>query len=350
MRTLPSLRPMTPGRPRPSTFSVVAADLERKEWGVAVQSKFIGVGAVVPWAQATIGAIATQALANMGYGPDGLALLKRGLSAEEVVHKLTLPDKQREDRQVGVVDARGRAASYTGKKCMEWAGHVVGEGFTCQGNILLSPDVVHAMAKAMESTPGDLADRLLAALGAGQKMGGDRRGQQSAALLVVKPGGSYGGTTDRYIDVRVDDHATPIEELRRVFDLYDLTLLERDDPSTLVPLEGQVAREVQEDLQTLGYYFGSVHGKWDGATAESFSKFLGFSNFENRERKDGTAWPRVLAHLHTQAREARERASKTQRPVYGALSAGPGRSSTAPGAAAAPASGAHGRSSKKRPG
>lgn len=336
---------MTSRMPRLSTFSVVAADLERNEWGVAVQSKFVAVGSVVPWAAAKVGAIATQALANAKYGPDGLALLKRGLSAEEVVHKLTLSDQGRDERQLGVVDAKGRAAAYTGKKCMEWAGHVVGEGFSCQGNILLAPEVVQAMAHAMESTPGDLADRMFAALGAGQKMGGDRRGQQSAAMLVVKPGGSYGGTIDRYIDVRVDDSPTPIEELKRVFALYDMTLLEREDPATLVKLEGEIALEVQSDLKALGFYFGQAHGRWDAATQEAFRKFLGVSNFENKERKDGTAWPSVLGFLHARAREAESQASKAQRPVYNALSSGPGRS-----AAAAPTVGSHPpRTSKRKP-
>jgi uncharacterized Ntn-hydrolase superfamily protein len=319
---------------RPSTFSVVAADLERREWGVAVQSKFIAVGSVVPWAEAKVGALATQANANMRYGPDGLTLLRRGLSAEEVVHKLTTPDKEREHRQVGVVDAQGHAASYTGPQCMEWAGHVVGEGFACQGNILLGQEVVHAMAKAMETTPGDLADRLLAALDAGQKMGGDRRGQQSAALLVVKPNASYGKSTDRYIDVRVDDHPTPIEELKRIFHLYDMTLLEREDPSTLIPLTPEVVRGMQNDLKALGYYFGSLSGSWDATTASAFSKYAGVSNFENKERKDRKVWPSVLGHLHGQALEAEREASHAQRPVFNALSSGPGKS--LPGAPSPP--------------
>lgn len=319
--------------PRLSTFSIVAADPDRGEWGVAVQSKFIAVGAVVPWAQAPVGALATQAEANIKWGPDGLALLKGGLSAEDVVRKLTAADPHREHRQLGVVDSKGRAAAYTGSACMEWAGHVVGDSFACQGNILLGPDVVSAMAKTMASTPGDLADRLLAALAAGQKMGGDRRGQQSAALLVVKPGGSYGGTLDRYIDVRVDDHPAPIEELRRIFALYDMTLLSREDPSTLVALRGEVAQQVQADLRSLGYYFGPLHGKWDPPSQASFSKYLGFANFENKERKDGTAWPSVLAHLHREARAAEAQARKAERPVYGALSSGPGRDASALGAA-----------------
>ena len=200
-----------PTRTRFGTFSVVAADRERREFGVAVQSKFISVGAVVPWAEATSGAVATQALANASYGPRGLELLRSGGKAEEVIRRLTGADPEREHRQLGIVDREGRAAAFTGSKCMDFAGHVVGEGFTCQGNILLSSEVVEAMARAMENTPGDLPERLLASLDAGQRMGGDRRGMQSAALLVVKPSGSYGGTLDRWIDVRVDDHPSPIE-------------------------------------------------------------------------------------------------------------------------------------------
>jgi uncharacterized Ntn-hydrolase superfamily protein len=196
------------------------------------------------------------------------------------------------------------------------------------------------MAKAMETTPGDLADRLLAALAAGQKMGGDRRGQQSAALLVVRPDSGYGKATDRYIDVRVDDHPAPIEELKRIFHLYDMTLLEREDPSTLVPLTADVVREVQTDLRSLGYYFGSLNGAWDSATSSAFSKYVGVSNFENKERKDGKVWPSLLAYLHAQAQGAEQEAAHTQRPVFGALSAGPGRSNpAAPPASPAPTEG-----------
>ncbi len=320
---------------RPSTFSIVAADLDRREWGVAVQSKFISVGSVVPWVEAETGAIATQALANMSYGPEGLALLRKGLSAAEVIERLARADPKRDHRQLGIVDGKGRAASYTGPKCMEWAGHVVGEGFACQGNILLSQDVVEAMARAMETTPGDLADRLLAALTAGQKMGGDRRGQQSAALYVAKPQGSYGKDLDRYIDLRVDDHPTPIEELKRVFRLYDMTMLEREDPGTLVPLRPEVVMELQKDLRALGYYFGPLDGKWVGPAEQAFSKYLGVENFENKERKDRKVWPSVLGHLHRQAQRALTEQGQAQAPVFGALSAGPGKKS--PNATAAPA-------------
>jgi uncharacterized Ntn-hydrolase superfamily protein len=314
-----------PAPVRFGTFSVVARDADRGEFGVAVQSRFISVGSVVPWASIDAGAIATQALANASYGPRGLELLRQGVSAREVVERLTRADAEREHRQLGVVDLRGEAASYTGKECLDWAGHVVGHQFACQGNILVSSDVVEAMARAMETTPGDLPERLLAALSAGQKMGGDRRGMQSASLLVVKDQGGYGGTIDRWIDVRVDDHPSPIEELKRVFALYDMTLLTREDPSTLLPLDRERVQQVQGALKALGFYFGPVHGNYDPPTQQAFSKFLGVNNFESKERKDRKVWPSVMNFLAEAAREAEERAATAQKPVYGALDAGPGR-------------------------
>ena len=239
--------------PRFGTFSIVAYDRDTATWGVAVQSKFISVGAVVPVAEAGVGAIATQALANVAYGPEGLTLLRQGLAAPEVVRRLTEADPGREERQLGVVDANGGSASFTGSKCMEWAGHVVGNGFACQGNILFGPEVVQAMARTYESTGGDILDRLLAALAAGQREGGDRRGMQSAALYAVRKGGGYGGGNDRWVDIRVDEHPSPIEELKRVFQVYDMTMLNREDPTTLLVIEGDVARGLQHDLGVLGY-------------------------------------------------------------------------------------------------
>ncbi|MDR5682400.1 MAG: DUF1028 domain-containing protein, partial [Armatimonadota bacterium] len=195
---------------RMHTFSIVAADPQAAEWGVAVASKFLAVGAVVPWATAGAGAVATQAWANLSHGPEGLRLLGEGLSADEVVRRLTDADQGRDHRQLGVVDARGRAASYTGGACLAWAGGRTGDRYACQGNLLAGPEVVSAMAKAFEAGAGrPLPERLLAALEAGQHAGGDRRGQQSAALYVVKEGGSYGGYLDRYVDLRVDDDPQP---------------------------------------------------------------------------------------------------------------------------------------------
>ncbi len=207
-----------------STFSIVAFDPAVKEWGVAVQSRFFAVGTVVPWAKAGVGALATQAYANLTYGPEGLAMLEDGGSAEEVVRKLTGGDPGRDRRQLGVVDAEGRAASHTGSACNEWAGHIVGTHFCVQGNILAGEGVVRAMVQAFERAretgEGELADWLMAALHAGQAAGGDTRGQQSAALLVVREAGGYGGANDRFIDLRVDDHRAPIDELSRLLELH----------------------------------------------------------------------------------------------------------------------------------
>jgi uncharacterized Ntn-hydrolase superfamily protein len=198
------------------TFSIVAFDPKTGDLGVAVASRVLAVGAVVPYAQAGVGAIATQAFANTTYGPKGLALLRKGLTPEQVLKRLLAEDKDREQRQVGIVDAKGRAAAFTGKKCLPWAGHLVGKGYTVQGNILAGEQVVKAMAQAFENTKGELAERLMAALEAGESAGGDARGKQSAALLVVRKGGGYGGFDDRYIDLRVDDHPEPVKELRRL--------------------------------------------------------------------------------------------------------------------------------------
>ena len=330
--------------PRFGTFSIVAHDRETGTWGVAVQSKFIAVGSVVPFAEAGVGAIATQALANMAYGPDGLALLRKGTSAADVVRKLTEADAGRDERQLGVVDAKGTAASFTGKKCMEWAGHEVGHGFACQGNILFGPAVVHAMARTYETTSGDILDRLLAALSAGQREGGDRRGMQSAALLVVKKGGSYGGATDRWVDLRVEDHPSPIEELQRVFRLFDLTMLEREDPSTLVRIEGEVAAGLQHDLGVLGHYSGRLTGTWDEASRAAFRRFLGEHNFENKARTDDTVWPSIVTYLKERAAAETARRTRTAPIVPGALDRGPG--AAPPGGAGSPPPAKRSRPSK----
>ncbi len=310
--------------PTLSTFSIVAYDAERKSWGVAVQSKFISVGAVVPWGEANVGALATQAHANVRYGPEGLALLRKGVSGPEVVRKLIEADGGRDHRQLGVVDARGRAAAHTGSKCLEWAGHEVGEGFTCQGNILFASAVVHGMARAFEATPGDLPERLFAALSAGQREGGDRRGMQSAAMLIVREHGGYDDGNDRWVDIRVDDHPSPIEEMRRVFELYDLTMLTREDPATLVTVTPEVAGVVQHHLSVLGYYHGRLNSKWDEPTQSAYDKFLNESNFESKARADQKIWPSVLNFLQGRAAAEVERRTRTAPAVSGALSKGPG--------------------------
>ncbi len=239
------------------TFSICAFDAETGELGVAVQSKFLSVGAVVPWARAGVGAVATQALANTSYGPRGLDLLASGLALDEVVARLTGDDEDRDHRQLGIVDAHGRAATFTGTKCFEWAGGVTGRGYCAQGNILTGPAVVEGLARGFEEATGTLADRLVAALHGGQRGGGDRRGMQSAALLIVKSGGGYGGLNDRFIDLRVDDHERPIDELERLLGLYKLYF--KVGPATLVAIDERlraeldaiVARSGQASLQDL---------------------------------------------------------------------------------------------------
>lgn len=203
-----------------ATFSIVGYDAETGDLGIAVQSKFFAVGSVVPWAEAGVGAIATQSWANTTYGPNGLKLLKSGLSAKQALERLIAEDPGRATRQVGIVDAKGTVANYTGDECNEWAGAHSGKHYTAQGNILAGEAVVKAMGKAFEETEGELADKLMAALFAGQEHGGDTRGQQSAALLVVREQGGYGGFNDRYIDLRVDDAEKPIEALQRLLEIH----------------------------------------------------------------------------------------------------------------------------------
>lgn len=207
-----------------ATFSIVAFDPATGDLGVAVESKFFGVGSVVPWAKANVGAIATQSSANITYGPEGLALLESGKSAREALSQMTAADSGRDHRQAGIVDAKGNAASFTGTKCNVWAGHIEGTNFCVQGNILTGEDVVRAMAseyeKARAVKGSELADWLTAALEAGQQAGGDKRGRQSAALLVVRDKGGYAGKNDRYIDLRVEDHAEPIQELSRLLEMH----------------------------------------------------------------------------------------------------------------------------------
>lgn len=280
----------------PSTFSIVAYDPQAEEWGVGVQSKFLAVGALVPWAKAKVGAIATQAWANLTYGPRGLELLERGLNAQEVVAELTKDDPDREKRQLGIVDAQGHAASFTGKECMYWAGGIVGNGFCCQGNILVSEDTVQAMARAYEETKGELADRLIAALLAGQEAGGDSRGQQGAGLLVVKDKGSYGGFIDRMIDLRVDDNSTPILELKRLLELHRL-YFGQTDPSKLVKLDASVVKDLQERMTGTGHYQGPLHGEYDEATRQALRNLVGRENLEDRWREDEMIDGVVLNYL-----------------------------------------------------
>ena len=264
-----------------STFSIVAYDPEAQEWGVAVQSKFLAVGAVVPWAQAGIGAVATQSYANTSFGPEGLALMAQGLSARETLHRLVAGDEGRARRQVGLVDAGGQAATFTGDECHAWAGGFTGVHYTVQGNILVSGATVEAMAQSFEDSGGELADRLVSALAAGQAAGGDRRGQQSASVLVVRPEGGYGGYTDRYLDLRVDDDPAPINRLKALVDLHHL-FFKPPQPGEMLAIEGELAREAQRILQWAGYYDGPISGEYDAATQTAMRALIGNENFEER--------------------------------------------------------------------
>ena len=267
------------------TFSIVARDAQTGELGIAVQSKFLAVGAVVPWARVGVGAIATQSWANTSYGPHGLELLASGLSAEETIAQLLSVDEGRASRQVGIVAAKGSPATYTGDQCFPWAGGRVGENYACQGNILVGEDTVLAMARIFEQTSGRLCDRLLAALAAGQDAGGDSRGQQSAALLVVRERGGYGGFNDRFIDLRVDDHPQPIEELQRILQLHKLYLFP-PDPTDILPIDQTIARELQTLLTTTGDYQGTITGSYDNITRDAFRQFSGRENLEERWFED----------------------------------------------------------------
>ena len=268
--------------PRPSTFSIVARDPERDAIGVAVQSKFISVGSVVPFASADAGAIATQSFANVTYGPDGLDLLREGRSATEAIETLTDADDEAPQRQVGVVGRDGSVAAFTGTDCFEFAGDIQGANYTVQGNILENRATIEAMADTYESTDSGLPEKLIAALHAGNEAGGDARGEQSAALYVVKPEGGYDGGNDRWIDVRVDDHTHPIDELERVFRLYDVTLLEREPPDELRELDGETAEGVTAALAECGFYEGTATAFGEDERA-ALSDFRGANNFENHD-------------------------------------------------------------------
>jgi uncharacterized Ntn-hydrolase superfamily protein len=275
--------------PLVATYSLVACDLERGEWGVGVQSKFLAVGAVVPWAEAGVGAVATQALANVTYGPEGLALLRDGLSAKEVVARLTGADEGQDDRQLGVVDREGRAATFTGSACLEWAGGTTGAGYAAQGNILISEDTVAGLVTGFEGSAGrPLAERLLEGLAAAQLAGGDRRGQQSAALLVVRREGGYGGMTDVAVDLRVDDHAEPIGELRRLYDQHEL-LFGQTPEEEWVAVDGELAEEMRLRLAALGYV--------DESLEKAFNAWVGTENLEERVKGVDRIDPVVLVAL-----------------------------------------------------
>jgi uncharacterized Ntn-hydrolase superfamily protein len=266
-----------------ATYSIAACDLEAKQWGVAVQSKFLSVGSVVPWAEPEVGAIATQAYANPRYGPNGLALLREGLSATEVVELLTAEDDGRDARQLGVVDGEGRSASWTGPDCNEWAGHLDGPCYAAQGNILVGTETVEALAETFEANPHlPLAHRLLDCLAAAQAAGGDRRGQQSASLLIVERDGGYASLSDIVVDLRVEDHERPIEELRRIYGLHR-RLFEVSPREEWLPLEGELRAEVDERLAAAGH--------------DSLASWAGVENLEERVDGEDAIDPVVLDAL-----------------------------------------------------
>jgi uncharacterized Ntn-hydrolase superfamily protein len=277
------------------TFSIVARSADGSAFGVAVASKFLAVGAMVPAAQAGVGAIATQSYANLAYRPQGLALLATGVSAAGVVAALTAADDGRVQRQLGVVGPTGDGATFTGAGCHPWAGGVTGDGYAIQGNILAGPQVVERMQEAFcDSDPqAPLHRRLYAALLAGDRAGGDRRGRQSAALLVVARGQGYGGTGDVVADLRVDDHPDPVAELGRLLDLHAL-YFDKPDPATLLPLSGDLAEEVARRLADLGFRPGP------GGLDEALAMWAGIENLEERF-VPGHIDPLVLAHLRARS-------------------------------------------------
>src|SRR6059036_3608624 len=236
-----------------ATYSIAACDLDASQWGVATQSKFLGVGSVVPWAAPQVGAIATQSYANPRYGPDGLDLLRQGLSAEEAVERLTAADDDREQRQLGIVDGQGLGATFTGSECMDWAGGRTGPCYAAQGNILVSAETVDAIVETFERTAGaPLAERLLDCLDAAQAAGGDRRGQQSAAILVVERDGGYAGLSDSIVDLRVDQHERPLEELRRIYGMHQ-AIFGKTPPEDWLDVDDALAEELRERLARLGF-------------------------------------------------------------------------------------------------
>jgi uncharacterized Ntn-hydrolase superfamily protein len=265
----------------PSTFSIVAYDTIDNTWGIAVASKFPAIGAIAPWAQAGAGAIATQAYANISYGSHGLDMLRQGMSADAVLTRLLNIDLGKEQRQMGVVDSKGKAATFTGKECMPWAGGLAGSGYAIQGNILAGPDVIYNMEGAFLRTDGDLATRLHSALMAGDRAGGDKRGRQSAALLIVKEKGGYGGYTDRLLDYRVDDDPDPVVKLGELVYLHRLYFGKSPD-NERIQLRGAQLVTMQKIMQKLGYLKDQPSGVYDPATQQAFRAFTGNENFEER--------------------------------------------------------------------
>ncbi|APH04918.1 DUF1028 domain-containing protein [Bacillus weihaiensis] len=278
-----------------NTFSIVGYDPNTKEHGVAVASKFLSVGSLVPYAKAGVGAVATQSWVNVDYGIRGLQLMENGLSAEEALQEVTKGDEKLSSRQVGFVDANGRSATFTGEECFEWAGGIAGENFACQGNILVDEKTVKAMSETFQTSKGTLATRLVKALLAGEEAGGDSRGKQSAALLVVKENGGYGGYTDRYIDLRVDDHQEPVEELQRLLHLHQL-YFERTVPDDIAPIEGELKQQLVDDLRKLAYL--KSDNVTDEELFEAVYSFHLIENFDERVQEKGYIDQKVVEFIH----------------------------------------------------
>lgn len=277
-----------------ATFSIVGADPRTGEVGVAVQSKFLAVGAVVPWAKANVGAVATQSWANTSYGPRGLQLLEQGMSPEEVIAALVLDDEGKDLRQVAVINADGEASAFTGSECYDWAGHKVGRNHSAQGNILVSEETVTAMGETFERVEGTLAERLIEALAAAQQAGGDSRGKQSAAVYVLQEGAGYGGYNDVKVDLRVDDHPEPIEELRRLYKLHELFGTPAEE---FLDLEGDVFEDVKRQLVKLGFLDTADYPTYDGTVKEALKTFALRENFDDRWSEENQIDEKVYAFL-----------------------------------------------------
>lgn len=277
-----------------ATFSIVGADPKTGEVGVAVQSKFLAVGAVVPWAKANVGAVATQSWANTKYGPEGLELLEKGLAPEEVIAKLVSDDPGRNLRQVAVINARGEASAFTGEECFEWAGHKIGRNHSAQGNILVSEETVTAMSNSFEQSTAPLAERLIKALAAAQHAGGDSRGKQSAAVYVLQEGAGYGGYNDVKVDLRVDDHPEPIEELMRLYELHKVFGESTEDQ---LEIEGELFEEIKNHLVRRGLLDSADHAGYNETVKEALKTFTLRENFDDRWTEERLIDEVVLEHL-----------------------------------------------------
>ncbi|WP_027965339.1 DUF1028 domain-containing protein [Halalkalibacillus halophilus] len=283
-----------------ATFSIIGHDPETGELGIAVQSKFLGVGAVVPWAKAGVGAVATQSMANMAYGPDGLELLKNGKSAQETLDELVKEDPDKAMRQAGVVDAHGRSATFTGENCYSWAGGETGDHFAAQGNILVSEATVDVMASTFKQTEGTpLAERLIQSLQSGQKAGGDSRGMQSAALLVVKENAGYGGNNDRMIDLRVDEHISPIDELERIYHLHQLYFTQTK-PENILEIDHTMKLALIEKLASTGF-LDTTSEVEEEDFYQALRSYIHSENFETREQIRGKIDRQLYDYMTKQA-------------------------------------------------